>query len=91
MLPIIGLLTLTALMLETPYRLGWHNSAERVDHHEDRCYLLGEAGDEGLIYCPDRNPPRNRVINFGDPAVRRSGITESIFTPQPLPLTKGQS
>ena len=82
MLPIIGLLTLTALMLETPYRFGWH-FAERVDAAGERCYLLGEAAGDGLIYCPDRNPPRNRVINLSDPAVRRIGTAESIFSPQP--------
>ncbi len=83
MLPIIGLLTLTVLLLETPYRFGWH-FAERVDHQGDRCYLLGEAEGSGLIYCPDRNPPRNQVVDLSDPAVRRSGTAESIFTPQPV-------
>ena len=84
MLPIIGLLALTVLMLETPYRLAWH-FAERVDYRNERCYLLGEAGRDGLIYCPDRNPPRNQVVDLSDPSVRRIGTAESIFTPQPPP------
>jgi hypothetical protein len=33
-----------------------------------------------LAYCPDTNPPRNRVIKLDDPAIHRPGIVESIYS-----------
>jgi hypothetical protein len=81
MLPVGALLVLTVLLIEVPFRLVWKNEAPRLDVAGERCYVLGEAADEALIFCPDRNPPRNRVIKLTDPAVRRLGTVESIFTP----------
>ena len=72
---------LTVLLIEVPFRLVWKNEAPRLDVAGERCYVLGEATDEALIFCPDRNPPRNQVIKLTDPAVRRLGTVESIFTP----------
>lgn len=46
--------------------------------------------DESLIYCPDRNPPRNRVIKSNYPSVRRSGIVLSVSW-APLALVDTQN
>jgi hypothetical protein len=91
MAPVAALLVLTVLLIEVPFRLLWRNEALRLDVAGERCYMLGESADEALIFCPDRNPPRNQVIKLNDPAVRRLGPVESIFTPPDYgSLTKGR-
>src|SRR5207302_2922921 len=80
---VIGVLAVAVLMNEWPYRImfaPW-NMFERIDFAGACCYVIGVRAADWLIYCPDRNPPRNRVIRRTDPAVRRAGVVESIFTP----------
>jgi hypothetical protein len=83
MAAVISLFVLLLMLHELPYRILFRNQAERLDAAGERCYLLGSAGDEWLVYCPDAPPPRNRVLKQNDPAVRRTGVVESIFTPAP--------
>jgi serine/threonine protein kinase len=78
---VVLLLALTVVVAEWPYRFVWKNNFERVSVGEDRCYAIGESGDRLLAFCPDIGPPRNRIVDRDDPAVRRSGVVESIFTP----------
>jgi hypothetical protein len=85
MVPVAALLVLTVLLIEVPFRLLWRNEATRIDLAGERCYVLGEASGQALIFCPERNPPRNQVIRLTDPAVRRLGPVESIFTPPDAP------
>ena len=73
-----------------PYRLIYDSSFERVEYAGERCYLLGESRDESLVHCPELSPPRNRTVARGDPSVRRSGITENIFSGTPPLTDKGQ-
>jgi hypothetical protein len=73
-------LTAAVVMGVLPYRIMFRSDFERVDYAGERCYLLGESAGESLIHCPDRSPPRNRRVPRNDPAVRRAGITENIFT-----------
>ncbi len=73
-------LVATVAMGVLPHRLMFNNNFDRLDYAGERCYLLGQSGDESLIHCPDLSPPRNRRILRGDPAVQRTGISESIFT-----------
>jgi hypothetical protein len=81
-LAVLSLLLLVAiLMTEVPYRLVWQNKSERVTVADMRCYMIGRHEDDALVFCPEKAPPRNQVIQLGDPSVRRSGIVESIFTP----------
>lgn len=77
---VIAVFALLVLMAELPYRILYKNESERIDLDGTRCYVLGEDEAEWLIYCPDTDQPRNRVIRSDDPRVRRSGIVESIFT-----------
>jgi predicted Ser/Thr protein kinase len=82
-----GAILLAALPLVTTVTMGmlWHRvmfnaNFERVDYAGERCYLLGDSPDQALLHCPDRNPPRNQVVSLPNPDVRRSGVTESVFT-----------
>ena len=73
------------LLNEVPYRILWQNQAPRISYDGMRCYLIGTSGPSSLIFCPDSNPPRNRVVRNNDPLIHSSGIPESIFstaTPQ---------
>jgi hypothetical protein len=82
-----GALMLAALPLITTVTMGviWHRimfdaNFERVNYDGERCYMLGDTSSEALLYCPDRNPPRNQRVSLSDPGIRRSGVTESVFT-----------
>jgi hypothetical protein len=78
--PLGAILAVTVVLSELPYRIIWQSRVERVAFAGDRCYVLGTSGDESLVYCPDKAPPRNRVVKDDDPAIRRTGINESIFS-----------
>ena len=86
--PLVAILAVTIVMSELPYRIIWQNKSERVAFEGERCYVLGESGSESLIYCPDKAPPRNRVVKNDDSTMRRTGIVESIFSP---PTRVGES
>jgi serine/threonine protein kinase len=82
-LPLVGAVATGVL----PHRLMFDNRFERIEYAGERCYVLGDSATDSLIHCPDREPPRNQKISRGDPAIRRSGISESIFT-GPEPATR---
>ena len=69
------------LLNEVPYRILWQNQAPRVSYNGARCYVIGRSSPELLIFCPDGNPPRNRIVRENDPLIHTTGITESIFSP----------
>jgi len=77
-----GLATLIVSLLffqVTPFRVLFHNQAERVAYRNDRCYLVGQRDGEALLFCPRRSPPLNQIVNIDDPALKREGTYESIF------------
>jgi hypothetical protein len=45
-----------------------------------RCYAIGEDRTRYLLYCPVLQPPRNKIVDKTDPALRLTGEIESIFT-----------
>ncbi len=63
-----------------PFRIVYHNKHERVTYQSRPCYLVGQSGNEGLIFCPQQPPPWNQVVRLDDPALKREGVVESIFT-----------
>jgi hypothetical protein len=67
-----------------PYRIEWISQMPRLDVAGERCYRIGEKGDDWLIHCPDRLPPRNRTVKRTDSSVVATGTTESIFTPREM-------
>ena len=80
MAPLTAMLVVTVASSELPYRTIWKSQAERIAFDGERCYVLGEFDRESLIYCPDKAPPRNRVVKDSDPGIRRTGIVEGIFS-----------
>jgi serine/threonine protein kinase len=85
------MLVLAILLLEAPYRIVWKNESRVLEVAGERCYQIGEDGDELLIHCPDRQPPRNRTVSRAVSAVHDTGVLQNIFTPLEKPSpTKGQ-
>jgi protein kinase-like protein len=76
-----AMLAIVAVLHVFPYRILFQNQFERVDVAGARCYLLGEDGTEGFVFCPEAGPPRSRVIRTDAADVHRRGTFESIFTP----------
>jgi hypothetical protein len=70
----------TIILLVLPYRILSHNEHERVIHKSEPCYLVAQAGNEALLFCPLQRPPRNRVVRVDDPSLERGGPEESVFT-----------
>ena len=87
LLTLVAVLAAAIVLGDMPYRLFSYSECERVDFGGLRCYDIGQSGDDVLIYCPAAAPPRNRVVKRFDPALRRLGIVESIFTFQPSSRT----
>ncbi|HUK36110.1 MAG TPA: serine/threonine-protein kinase [Vicinamibacterales bacterium] len=88
---VVGLMLVTAILLcQAPYRILWKNESPRLDVAGERCYQIGESGESLLIHCPDRQPPRNRIVTKDNPSVHPTGIIQNIFTPPDTPSsTKG--
>jgi hypothetical protein len=79
---IVALMLVVAVLLcQAPYRIVWKNDAQRVEVAGERCYQIGETENKLLLHCPDRQPPRNRIVMRGDPSVHPTGITQNIFSP----------
>ena len=70
-------------LLHFPYRLLYHAELEAVEWGGRRCYVLGERGEEELLFCPqsraaaepsgprsetDRTHVGTRLNPFGDHA-----------------------
>jgi hypothetical protein len=77
---LVIVVTSLLLLIEAPYRILWRNESRRVDYQGSRCYVIGEDAARWLLFCPEKGPPRNRVVARTDPAVRESGEIENIFT-----------
>lgn len=78
----VTLIVVAMLLLELPYRILRHNEFLRVALGGERCYVIGERDQELLLYCPDGEIPRNRVIPANEPRLERTTQVESIFTPR---------
>jgi hypothetical protein len=74
-----ALVVVFVLMDEWPYRTFFHHEFERVDYSESACYLIGESATAFLMFCPERDPPRNRTISRDDPNLKRLGIAGNVF------------
>lgn len=78
---LVAVVACLLLLNEVPYRILWKSKAMRVEFSGLRCYVIGEERARSLLFCPDTKPPRNRIVEKTDPAVRPSGVIENIFTP----------
>jgi Protein kinase domain len=76
----IALIGIVVVLLVGPYRLIWKNEFERVDFGGVRCYITGIEQENVLLYCPDAQVPKVRIVARGDPAMKRLNTLESIFS-----------
>ena len=74
-----GLVASLLLLIEIPYRT-FQSKAPVAEFRQMRCYAIGEDQSRYLLYCPLSPPPRNRIVDKTDPALRLTGEIESIFT-----------
>lgn len=73
-------LCVALFLLHFPYRLLLHNKTfEAVNWGAAHCYVIGEREGDLLLFCPELNPPRNRIVPRADGTLTRLGITESVF------------
>jgi hypothetical protein len=77
----VAVFIVALLINDAPYRLVHDTNRERGAFDGQRCYIVAENGSRSLLFFPDITPPRNRIVAASDPALRRTGIEESIFTP----------
>lgn len=74
-----SMLALAMLLLHFPYRLLYHAELEAVEWDGRHCYVLGERSGEALLFCPDVEPPRNRIVSTDAPGLTRLGTRENPF------------
>jgi protein kinase-like protein len=76
----LAIIVMALLVLnELPYRIMWRASALRGDLEGTRCYVVGEDASRMLLFCPDTEPPRTKVVKRDDPRFRSQGVVEKIF------------
>ena len=75
----LALTLLALLFLVAPFRIMLHNEAERVALGSERCYLVGQRGNDGLVFCPAQPPPWSRIVRLDDPQLKRDGTRENMF------------
>jgi hypothetical protein len=76
----IAVLVLSFLFFQAiPFRLLYHNEAERVQYQSRPCYIVGLRADDALLFCPTEGPPWKRIVKITDPDLKKQGTFESIF------------
>jgi serine/threonine protein kinase len=76
----VALIALTLFLLVFPFRVLWHNEQERVVYGAQTCYFVAQRGNEGLLFCPMQDPPRNQVVRIDDRQLVRGGGEEDVFS-----------
>jgi RIO-like serine/threonine protein kinase len=66
-------------LLDFPYRVLYYNRFDAVTWNGAYCYKIGERRDDLLLFCPELQPPRNRIVDRRT-NLTPTGVTESIFT-----------
>jgi len=79
---VCAMAAVAVVMCVYPYRIEWRNDMRRLDVAGERCYRIGESGDDFMIHCPDRLPLRNRTVTRSE--VVDTGLIQSIFTPREM-------
>jgi hypothetical protein len=82
---VVGMMCITIVVCELPYRFLYRSEMVRVDAPWGRCFLLGAAGDDVLIHCPDSTAPRNHTAKRSDLGITILGESEKIFDPPRKP------
>jgi len=71
---------LSLLLLDFPYRLLVHSEFEAARWRGANCYLIGERGDDFLLFCPEGQSPRNRTVSKNSADLERAGGKQNIFS-----------
>jgi len=73
---------LAVAILDYPFRLlNYFGTQFDVARWQNQyCYVLGERRDDVLLFCPELQPSRNRIVKNSDTTLERTGVRESIFT-----------
>jgi tRNA A-37 threonylcarbamoyl transferase component Bud32 len=67
--------------LHMPYRLLiYRNLFEVVQWNGERCAVIGESSSNYLLFCPEVDPPRNRIVDRTNPGVTFVGAQERLFS-----------
>lgn len=72
-----------------PFRIIYHNESERVLYRSQTCYIVGQRGQEILLFCPLQPPPWSRVVRLDDAGLQRDGTVENIFKQVEPPTRPG--
>jgi protein kinase-like protein len=72
-------LAISLILLDFPYRLLTHD----IDFHDvswsgHTCQLLGQRGEDRLIFCPDFEPPRSRTVRSDSVVVDPASVSDPI-------------
>ena len=77
-----AVMTIALLLTVLPFRVTLQNDQfVRAQFDGMRCYVIGQAGRDRLLFCPELGIPHNRTVSVDDPRLQVEGIYESIFTP----------
>jgi serine/threonine protein kinase len=78
----VAVILLSLLLLDFPYRLLAQHKREfdAVRMNSDPCFILGERQAHLLLFCPQADVPRNRIVRADDPNLKRLGFVQDIFT-----------
>ena len=72
--------TAAMVLLHFPFRLLYFSKGfEAVSWNNTACYVIGERASDLLLFCPEIELPRNRIVKKGDNAVTPRGVTENMF------------
>jgi serine/threonine-protein kinase len=76
-----AVLILSMLFLDFPYRLltGDKRNFEAVIWRGESCFILGERQSELLMFCPQGERPRNRIVDKNAPGLERLHVISDIF------------
>ena len=86
----IGATSFALVLLHFPYRLLYFShQMPAVEWSGNRCYTIGERGDQELLFCASLAPPRNRIVAKTDPRLVPLGIRESMFKAFERPQVSG--
>ena len=80
----VAVTALSVLFLNFPYRLLTQSHFEAATWRGNACYILGARGDDWLLFCPDLDPPRNKIVSRSSDEVQHAGAIEKIFERIPV-------
>ena len=71
--------TVSLALLDLPHRAFTQNELETATWEGRHCYVLGERGNDLLMFCPELAPPRSVPVPKNAAGLRRLGVKENVF------------